>query len=139
MQTKIGVEQSIYVIVIIAKQKSGEAMKSQALSEILGVSDSYLKKILGKLVRAGILKSSASKTGGMSLGRQPQKITFLDIFEAIEGETPFLHSHNLRETVQTDDIDEFVKQADKTLSIFREAEDSYKSSLSKYTIADLLY
>ena len=114
-------------------------MKSQALSEILGVSDSYLKKILGKLVRAGILKSSASKTGGMSLGRQPQKITFLDIFEAIEGETPFLHSHNLRETVQTDDIDEFVKQADKALSIFREAENSYKSSLSKYTIADLLY
>ncbi|KRM03631.1 hypothetical protein FC60_GL000001 [Limosilactobacillus gastricus DSM 16045] len=63
----------------------------------------------------------------------------MDIFEAIEGETPFLHSHNLRETVQTDDIDEFVKQADKALSIFREAENSYKSSLSKYTIADLLY
>ncbi|QGF39823.1 hypothetical protein LG045_01045 [Limosilactobacillus gastricus] len=47
MQTKIGVEQSIYVIVIIAKQKSGEAVKSQALSEILGVSDSYLKKYWG--------------------------------------------------------------------------------------------
>lgn len=138
MQTKIGVEQSIYVIVIIAKQESGKAVKSQVLSEMLGVSDSYLKKILGKLVRAGILKSSASKTGGMSLGKEPQNITFLDIFEAIEGETPFLHNHNLRETVQTNNIDEFVKKADRTLEIFKEAEYAYKDSLAKYTIADLL-
>lgn len=105
---------------------------------MLGVSDSYLKKILGKLVKAGILKSSVSKTGGMSLRKRPQDITFLDIFEAIEGETPFLHNHNLRETVQTNNMDDFVKKADRTLEIFKEAEYAYKNSLARYTIADLL-
>lgn len=44
------VEQGIYVVLILSLQKDHRPLLSKELSAILSVSDSYLKKILRKLV-----------------------------------------------------------------------------------------
>lgn len=138
MKTKIVLEQAIYVIVILAKQKNRVPMKSRVLSDILGVSDSYLKKLLGKLVHAGILKSSASKTGGIYIEKALSDISFLDIFEAVEGEGPFLQNHQLQNKVKISNKEDFMCKALKTLKVFGNAEMQYKTILKKFTIEDLL-
>lgn len=46
MKVNKSVEQAIYVLVILALQKDHAPIKSRVLSQILQVSDSYLKKIL---------------------------------------------------------------------------------------------
>ena len=50
MQITIGVEQAIYVIAVLARQTDNQPLKSHVLSKILDVSDSYLRKIIRKLV-----------------------------------------------------------------------------------------
>lgn len=49
------------------------------------IPQSFLAKILQKLVRAGILTSARGTSGGFRLFRSPGDITLLQVIEAIEG------------------------------------------------------
>ncbi len=68
------IEQGIYVVLMLALQKNHEPIKSYTMSQILDVSDSYLKKILRKLVIAGLINSNASKDGGFTLAKSVRDI-----------------------------------------------------------------
>lgn len=46
---------------------------------------SYLAKIFQDLVKGGILRSHRGATGGFSLGRPAEKITLLEVIEAVDG------------------------------------------------------
>lgn len=138
MQTKIGVAQSIYVVALLAEQKENTPMKSHVISEQLRVSDSYLKKIIRQLVVAGILSSSASKTGGLSLARPADEITILDIYLAIEDDKPFFNCESIVQTFRDHNDSIFLKKGKETISIFQKAQDAYMKCLKSYTIADLL-
>lgn len=45
----------------------------------------YLTKIFGTLGRAGLVRPVRGKKGGYKLGRPPEKITILDVIQAVEG------------------------------------------------------
>jgi Rrf2 family protein len=49
------------------------------------VSVAYLEQILGKLRRAGIVRSVKGPGGGYLLARQPQKISIAEILSELEG------------------------------------------------------
>lgn len=68
MKINKSVEQAIYVLLILALQKDGGPLKSRVLSAHLKVSDSYLKKILMKLKKGGLIVASASKKRGLPAG-----------------------------------------------------------------------
>lgn len=57
----------------------------QLLAEKLGVSQTYLSKMMTKLVKAGLIQSSPGANGGYRLRRKQEEISFLDIIHAIEG------------------------------------------------------
>lgn len=57
----------------------------QILAERLGVSPTYLSKMMTKLVKAGLIQSSPGANGGYRLRRKQEDISFLDIIHAIEG------------------------------------------------------
>lgn len=84
MKVSKSVEQGIYVILMLAVQKDHTPLKSQLLSERLEVSDSYLKKILRKLVQAGLVKSVASKDGGFMIAQQVTQTTLYDVCAALD-------------------------------------------------------
>jgi len=84
MKIKGSVEQGVYVLLMLAVQKDHLPLKSQLLSQRLEVSDSYLKKILRKLVVAGLVSSNVSKDGGFTLGRQINEITMLAVCQAVD-------------------------------------------------------
>ena len=77
-------EQATYVITMLALQKEHQPVKSHVLSQVLQVSDSYLKKVLMKLSKAGLVVSSASKTGGYQLAQPVEDISLKDVFFALE-------------------------------------------------------
>ncbi|MFC0265781.1 RrF2 family transcriptional regulator [Alloscardovia macacae] len=77
-------EQATYVLTMLALQEGHTPVKSQVLSSVLDVSDSYLKKILMKLSKAGLVASSASKTGGYQLAKSVEDISLKDVFFALE-------------------------------------------------------
>ena len=57
----------------------------QFLSEKLGVSQTYLSKMMTKLVKAGLIQSAPGAHGGYRLRKNQDEISFLDIIQAIEG------------------------------------------------------
>ena len=61
--------------------------KRKATSELLGKSTSahpvMIRKLLGNLKEAGLIQV-ASGTGGAKLAKQPEEITLLDVYRAVE-------------------------------------------------------
>ncbi|PLX01506.1 MAG: hypothetical protein C0595_14440 [Marinilabiliales bacterium] len=57
---------------------------ASSLISKLGVSDKYLKRILTQLSEHGILRSTQGRYGGYILGKSPDKITLIEIVQAME-------------------------------------------------------
>ncbi|BAP86301.1 transcriptional regulator [Paucilactobacillus hokkaidonensis JCM 18461] len=94
MKLNKSTEQAVYIVIILALQVNHHPLKSSLLAEILQVSDSYLKKILRKLVVAGIITSAASKDGGFQLKKHIKQISLFDVYTAVQGsETEINFTH----------------------------------------------
>nr|WP_254639141.1 Rrf2 family transcriptional regulator [Cohnella sp. GbtcB17] len=64
------------------------------LSAELGVSESYLSKIMSKLRRDGIVRAVPGVNGGYELARPADQITFLDVIQVIEGRQKLFECSN---------------------------------------------
>ena len=69
----------------IARHQRQKTVLSQDISKQYDIPLEYLLKILQQLVRANILRSKRGPRGGFSLAKPPNKITMLQIIEAVEG------------------------------------------------------
>jgi Rrf2 family protein len=50
-----------------------------------GVSEAHLSKVMQRLVKVGLLTSRRGPGGGFVLGKDPKKVSLLNILEAIDG------------------------------------------------------
>jgi Rrf2 family protein len=66
----------------IAKRSQSRARQ---IAEDTGIPVEYLRKVLQRLTRARLVQSERGRGGGFRLGKSPDKITLLQIVEAIEG------------------------------------------------------
>ena len=130
-------EQGIYVVFMLVLQLEGRPIKSHILSEKLQVSDSYLKKILAKLVKFNIVKSNASKNGGFQLAKNIEELSLYDIYQALEEEKEYRPPQDLayKIFVCKEAIDKNVKKID---SVFVNAFNAFNEELKKLKFSDLL-
>jgi Rrf2 family protein len=71
----------------LAALEDGRITSARCAKE-LGVSPSYLAKVLQSLVRRGFLRSTRGPAGGFELTREASTISCLEVVEAIEGALP---------------------------------------------------
>lgn len=62
----------------------GEWVRAKDLAETADVPFHYLAKLLGQLVRAGMLEATRGKHGGYRLHRPAEEITLYEVINAIE-------------------------------------------------------
>jgi Rrf2 family protein len=93
----------------IARNEKGGIVLSQTISKEYNIPLEYLLKILQQLVRANILRSKRGPRGGFVLGKPANKITMLEIIEAVDG--PMASQLNLDEHSKRD---KFSTRAEKT-------------------------
>ncbi|WP_281165696.1 Rrf2 family transcriptional regulator [Liquorilactobacillus sicerae] len=86
MQLTKGFEQAACIIALLATQNRQIPISSQVIHDRVNGSQSYLQKLLRKLVIAGLITSTSGNNGGFSLAKDPKNITLLEIVEATEGE-----------------------------------------------------
>jgi Rrf2 family transcriptional regulator, cysteine metabolism repressor len=76
----------LLALVYLAENIDGRPAQVQMISEATGVPVEYLRKLMGRLARARIIRSIRGRNGGFELGRQGAKVSVLDVIEALEGE-----------------------------------------------------
>ena len=67
---------------------NGGRVTAQACAKTLGVSPSYLAKVLQLLVHGGLLSSRRGAAGGFDLAREPGGISCREVIELMDGELP---------------------------------------------------
>lgn len=76
---------AIRLLTHLGQLRTSEPLSPRVLAERLGESPTYLAKVAGHLVRAGILQSQRGVAGGVVLSRAPETITLLAVVEACQG------------------------------------------------------
>ena len=76
---------------------SGKAVGIKDLAAFQGVSETYLAKVYTKLRKAGIVRAIIGVNGGYELVRDPQSISFGEIVQAVEGNTPLFQCAEIRQ------------------------------------------
>ncbi len=74
---------ALHGIILIAKSDSFVSVNT--LAEDLGSSKHSIAKVMQQLTKHGYVKSYRGPNGGFALDKKPKKITFLEIFEVIDG------------------------------------------------------
>ncbi|MCF6201163.1 MAG: Rrf2 family transcriptional regulator [Hydrogenimonas sp.] len=68
--------------------ESGEPKDVDTLSKQLGISKSFLAKILQSLAKQGILVSYKGAKGGFALNKKFSEISIMEVVNAAEGKSP---------------------------------------------------
>lgn len=135
-----GIEWAIHCCTLLAALPDGTALPVGKLSEFHGVPRDYLAKHLQSMSRAGIVQTSRGPGGGYRLARTPDKITLLDIVEAIDGKDPCFQCNEIRQRGPSADgvgVNAFKKPCGIARAMWT-AEAAWRRELKKVTIAGLV-
>ncbi|MDZ4804122.1 MAG: Rrf2 family transcriptional regulator [Candidatus Eisenbacteria bacterium] len=78
-------ETGVQVLLYLAMRRRREPASPRAMAGALGLSASYLSKVTGQLVRAGVLVAHKGSKGGVTMARPAAEIRLLEIVEALQG------------------------------------------------------
>lgn len=76
---------AVRVMVALAKRPSGSRVPTRLVQQEMHIPPAYLQRVVAELAGAGLIQTFAGPNGGLQLGGDPQKITLLDVTEALEG------------------------------------------------------
>lgn len=65
----------------------GRRLKATDLSDALDTTPGFVPQVIGPLVKAGWVRSDPGPTGGYVLVARPERLTVLDVVEAVDGPT----------------------------------------------------
>ena len=85
MQITRGTDYAVRLMVHLATLPEGTKVPVAELARVGSAPETFISKLLQRLVRIGMLNSSRGTGGGFMLAIQPQNVTLLDVVEAIEG------------------------------------------------------
>ncbi|HEY4787047.1 MAG TPA: Rrf2 family transcriptional regulator [Bacteroidales bacterium] len=74
---------AIHAMVMVAK--SGSPLNVIQISDATKTSRHHVAKVMQRLVKDGFINSQRGPTGGFTLKKPAGEITFLDVYESIEG------------------------------------------------------
>ena len=72
-------------ILYLARTGKDERIATSQVAREQKIPPSFLAKIISQLSIAGLLHTSRGARGGISLSRDPEQITLLEVIEAIDG------------------------------------------------------
>jgi Rrf2 family protein len=68
---------------------SGEDTPSASLAASVNTSPSFVRRVLAKLSKAGLVKTATGKAGACWLAKDARKISLLDIYKAVDAPKAF--------------------------------------------------
>jgi len=96
MQITRQADYALRAILYLSRLNKNARAATRLIAEEMQIPISFLAKIVSQLSIAGLINTSRGARGGVSLVREPQKISVLEVVEAIDG-APTIHLHVLSE------------------------------------------
>jgi Rrf2 family protein len=86
---------ALHALIRLAHTERGHNVGNKELSTSLGVSESYLSKIMSKLRQDGVVRAVTGASGGYELARAADQITFLEVIQVVEGRQHLYECFNM--------------------------------------------
>lgn len=132
------VEWALHCMMILGSAPEGKLLNSKALADFHGVPKEYLSKCLQMLSQAGLVKTTMGPYGGYCLAKSADKISFLDIVEAVEGKTKTFKCNEIRRN------NPCLTKSDRKFSkicgiaaVMHEADEAWRKSLREKKLSDI--
>lgn len=111
------------------RYNDGEPLQIRQIAAKQNIPDRYLEQLLATLRRSGLVRSQRGAKGGYILGREPWKITLLDVVKCLEG----LDS----KTADPDGLPSKTVESAVVEDIWQEVDQAVNLVLQQYTLQDL--
>lgn len=85
MQITRQADYAVRAVLYLARMKSEQRAATSTIAQQQRIPPSFLAKIISQLSIAGLLHTSRGARGGVTLAREPEDITLLEVIEAIDG------------------------------------------------------
>jgi Rrf2 family protein len=138
MRLSEGVEWTLHCATLLALAPEGTTVRRDWLARHYGLPEAYLGKHLQSLARAGVLQAAPGPRGGYRLARDPQRISVLDVVQAVDGiARPFV-CQEIRQRGAGALEPEECRTPCAINSVMGEADNAWRASLRSVTIAHLV-
>lgn len=135
------VEYGLHCLLHLIDPVDGKPPSSRDLADYQDLPPAYLAKIFTQLQKAGLVTSEEGVHGGYLLAHPADKITVLDVVDALEGDKPLFRCREIRRNCVLFD-DNPPKWATNGLcsihAVMRSAEQQMRLVLAGTTLVDLM-
>ena len=132
------VEWALHSVTLLALLPAESALPTSRLAEFHGVRATYLAKAMQSLAREGIVEASVGRHGGYRLGRAPEKITVLEVVEAVEGTASSFRCTEIRRDGPARVDGSLYSPICAIAEVMYRADRAWRDELNRITLADLL-
>ena len=137
MKLSEGVEWGLHLCMLLAFCDADKTLEAKRLAEYHELPLPYLRKTLQALARAGVIESVTGPGGGYRLARPPAQISFLDIFDAIDGTRSAFRCTEIRRKGPTGLDNACYPAACAIARTAWEAEQAWRDHLAAVTLFDI--
>ena len=121
---------AVHILTLLAVRR-GEYLSSEWIAKSLRTNAVVVRRILGQLQAAGLVESRTGSQGGTRLTTSADKISLLDIYEAVEDQSVFaLHDPHPKCPVAS-------SVREKVASLVEQAEAAMKRQLAKTRLGSI--
>lgn len=112
----------------------GKSIRSSDLAGSINADPSFVRRVISKLAKAGLVSTTRGKSGACTLARLPADITLLDIYNASEAPKAFtVHCYPVTEGCH---VSRNIKGCLGT--VLQRAQDAFELGLKQQTLADVI-
>ena len=120
-------------LIDLAVHSEREPVSISSISARQNLSERYLEQLMGKLKRAGMVKSVRGAQGGYQLAKEKKEISVGDILRALEGSLEAVECPGLKEEQGCEEADFCV-----TKYVWKRINDSITSAVDEITLEQLV-
>ena len=113
------------------EQRKDQLVTIEETAELYGLSRAHLMKVANQLTRAGFLKATRGRNGGLSLAKKPEKIRLGDVVRATEPDFALVECFESGNQC-------LITPRCRLRGVLHEAMDAFMRVLDSHTLADLL-
>ena len=118
-------------LMMYAAVRKDELITIEETAALYGLSRAHLMKVANQLTRAGFLKATRGRNGGLSLAKKPEKIRLGDVVRSTEPDFALVECFESGNQC-------LITRRCKLRGVLSEAMGAFLRTLDRYTLADLL-